>query len=100
MPIATPLGEATMADQIQNQTQKTPKQNGPSDPLNDIQQGFNKGYDAKQDQASGEQTPDEMEELTNVLNPIQPKPADRHPVHQSNADSDNKQKRQAERGGS
>ena len=89
-----------MANQNQNQTQKGSHQDQNSEPLKDIQQGFNSGYDAKVDETNGDQTADESEELTNVLNPIKPKPTPGGQVDQPNADPGGAQKKQAERGGS
>ena len=82
-----------MARQTQNQDQS-------SEPLRDIQQGFNSGYDAATDKGRGDQTADESEELTNALNPIQPKSPTATKADQTNAQPDAAQKRQAERGGS
>ena len=88
-----------MAHQTQTETQKGSRQDQTSNPLENVEQGFNSGYDARSDKTRGDQTKDEAQELTDALNPVHSKPTGRDKVDQSNADPNDAQKRQAERGG-
>ena len=89
-----------MAHQTQTEAQKGSRQDQTSNPLENVEQGFNSGYDARADKTRGDHPKDEAQELTDALGPIQPKPSGREKVDQPNADLKDAQKRQAERGGS
>lgn len=68
-----------------HQSPNNPKSDHKSEPLRNVQQGFNSGYDAATDAERGDQTADESEARTNALNPVKPRPTPGDGIDQPNA---------------